>query len=143
MPPSSLTVLSLRIWCDVAQADWSPASVGAASFRVCEFAELSDGREVVLMDDRGWSTSTHSRYTVDDVEHGVYNVLLPDWADVDNPLPPDAAEVEGTGGAQDWELLCDRLRGFGVTVTSDQLSTVPRRLDLSPEVRALVRDPSS
>ncbi len=84
---------------------------------------LSDGREVVLLADRGWKGVPVSWLTVENVEHHVYNVLLPDWADVDHPLPPELAKVEAVGGAQDWEMLSDGLLAFGVTTTPQLLCT--------------------
>ncbi|WP_051054506.1 hypothetical protein [Frankia sp. QA3] len=109
-----------------------------------EFAALSDGREFTLLDDRGWTTSCRgmtldeqwSQLTVQDIERTASMVLLPDWVDVDNPLPPDLAEVENTGGAQDWELLAERLHEFGVVPPPALLGSVPRRLDLGDDLRA-------
>ncbi|WP_235014983.1 hypothetical protein [Parafrankia sp. Ea1.12] len=109
-----------------------------------EFAELSDGREVTLLDDRGWGMSGRGRtpderlseLTIEEIERTVYMVLLPDWADVDHPLPPDLAAVEDSGGAQDWDLFAERLRAFGVVVTPAELMRVPRRLDLGDRLRA-------
>lgn len=124
-----------------------PAGRGGAasglSFSVHEFAELSDGREILLLDDRGWGMSGGGRtpeehlsqLTIEEIERGVYNVLLPDWADADHPLPPDLAAVEGSGGAQDWDMLVERLRAFGVTTTPAELRSVPRRVDLGDRLR--------
>ncbi|WP_347176878.1 hypothetical protein [Parafrankia sp. EAN1pec] len=114
------------------------------SFTVHEFAELSDGREVTLLDDRGWGMSGGGRtpderlseLTSEEIERTVYMVLLPDWADADHPLPLDLAAVEDSGGAQDWGLLAERLRAFGVVVTPAELMRVPRRLDLGDRLRA-------
>lgn len=72
----------------------------------------------------------------------VYMVLLPDWADFDHPLPPDLAAVEGSGGAQDWDLLAERLRAFGVVSTPAELVRVPRRLDLGDHLRAWLATPA-
>ncbi len=120
------------------------------SFTVHEFAELSDGREVTLLDDRGWGMSGGGRtpdaflaeLTIEEIARMVHMVLLPDWADVDHPLPPDLAAVEDSGGAQDWDLLADRLRAFGVVSTPAGLLRVPRRLDLGDHLRAWLATPA-
>lgn len=134
------TVAGLRIWCDLDRAEGVADLSTVNCFRVHEFAVLSDGREVVLLADRGWKGVPVSWLTVENVEHHVYNVLLPDWADVDHPLPPELAKVEAVGGAQDWELLSDRLLAFGVTTTPQLLCTVPRQLDLSARLLAHVKE---
>jgi hypothetical protein len=120
------------------------------SFKVHEFAELSDGREVTLLDDRGWGMSGGGRtsdellseLTIEEITSMAYMVLLPDWADVNHPLPPDLAAVEGSGGAQDWDLLAERLRAFGVVSTPAELMRVPRRLDLGDHLRAWLATPA-
>ncbi len=142
------------MWCELASAGpmasfprRPPGAADAASglsFTVHEFAELSDGREITLLDDRGWGMSGGGRtpgallseLTIEEITRMVYMVLLPDWADVDHPLPPDLAAVEGGGGAQDWDLLAERLRAFGVVCTPAGLLRVPRRLDLGDHLRA-------
>ncbi|SNQ47994.1 conserved hypothetical protein [Frankia canadensis] len=120
------------------------------SFTVHEFAELSDGLEVTLLDDRGWGMSRRggtpdeilAELTVEEIARMVYMVLLPDWADVDHPLPPHLAAVEGSGGAQDWDLLVERLRAFGVVSTPAELMRIPRRLDLGDHLRASLATPA-
>ncbi|WP_256788460.1 hypothetical protein [Frankia sp. AvcI1] len=120
------------------------------SFTVHEFAELSDGREITLLDDRGWGMSGGGRtpgallseLTIEEIARMVYMVLLPDWADVDHPLPPDLAAVEGSGGAQDWVLHAQRLRAFGVVATPAELVRVPRRLDLGDHLGAWLATPA-
>jgi hypothetical protein len=137
------TVKALRIHCDVDRQGADDDSFSQASFRVSEFAELSDGRDVALVTDRGWSgSSPRPSLSMEEIERNVYNVLLPDWADVHHPLPPDLEEVEDTGGAQDWVLLSDRLSRYGVTVTADMLAATPRRLVLGELLRARLDIPS-
>ncbi|CAI7975925.1 conserved hypothetical protein [Frankia sp. Hr75.2] len=152
--PVSLVAVGIRMWCELDSAgpvasllrrpDGHIDAYSGLSFTVHEFAELSDGREVTLLDDRGWGMSGRGRtpderlseLTIEEIERTVYMVLLPDWADVDHPLPPDLAAVEDSGGAQDWDLLAERLRAFGVVVTPAELMRVPRRLDLGDRLRA-------
>jgi hypothetical protein len=147
MTYASTTVVGLRMWCDIASVD-GRVFMGRSAFRVSEFAVLSDGREVMLLDDRGWFTGSSTlppelyfaQFTLHDIEKGIYNVLLPDWADAKNPLPPDLAAVEAVGGAQDWELLIRILRDRGIETTSTVLKSVPRRVDISDRLRAQLRD---
>jgi hypothetical protein len=61
-------------------------------------------------------------------------------ADAKHPLPPDLAEVEAIGGAQDREMLARRLGDLGIAVTSTALRNVPRRVDISDRLRAHLRD---
>lgn len=134
------TVVGLRIWCDLDRAEGVVDLSTVNCFCVHEYAVLSDGREVLLLADRGWTGAPVSWLTVEEVEHHVYGVLLPDWADVDHPLPPELAKVEAVGGAQDWELLSDQLRAFGVATTPELLCGVPRQLELSARALAHVKD---
>ena len=143
------TVVGLRMWCDFISPD-EYAYVGRSMFQVFEFAVLSDGREIRLIDDRGWGGWTTglsleqylSQFTVHDIEQGIFGVLLPDWADVHNPLPPELAAVESIGGAQDWALLSQRLRDHEIEATPDALQKVPRRVDISARLRDQLGDPS-
>jgi hypothetical protein len=145
----AITVVGLRMWCDFIPID-EYTYVGRSMFQVFEFAVLSDGREIRLIDDRGWggwttglSLEQHlSQLTVHDIEQSVFGVLLPDWADVHNPLPPELAAVEAIGGAQDWSLLSQRLRDHGIEATPDALQKVPRRVDISDRTRRHLRDAS-
>jgi hypothetical protein len=135
------------MWCDLVPPN-ELSYAGWPAFHVSEFAVLSDGREVTLLDDRGWGSWTIglppeeylSQFTVRDIEREVYNVLLPDYADATNPLPPDLAEVEAIGGAQDWEMLAQRLGNLGIATTPALLRSVPRRVDISDRLKAHLRD---
>ncbi|MCK9899066.1 hypothetical protein MXD63_03095 [Frankia sp. Cpl3] len=169
---SPVAVVGIRIWCDldvtspISTPSRAPAPDPAAmpglappptsspdgyldersglAVRVHELAELSDGREITLLDDRGWGTSRGAatsdellaELTIEEIERMAYLVLLPDWADDDHPLPPDLAAVEDSGGAQDWDFLAERLRAFGVVATPAGLMRVPRRFDLGEHLRA-------
>jgi hypothetical protein len=83
---------------------------------VREFALLSDGREVTLLDDRGWATSAPlSAISLTHVMRNIYNVVLPD-------------DAEQTGDAHEWQRFEQRLREAGVDVTADQLRALPYRV---------------
>lgn len=84
-----------------------------------EFALLSDGRDVTLLDDRGWTTSARlGEISLAHVVGNVYNVVLPD-------------DAEETGEEHEWHRFEQRLREAGVTVTPDELRALPYRIILS------------
>jgi hypothetical protein len=69
---------------------------------VREFELLSDGREVTLLDDRGWTTSAPlSEISLTHIVRNLYNVVLPD----------DAKE---TGEEHEWQRFKQRLRAVRV-----------------------------
>jgi hypothetical protein len=105
---------------------------------VREFALLSDGREVTLLDDRGWTTSAplgrtadgqEARMSVTHVVRNVYNVVLPDNA-------------EETGEEHEWQRFAQRLREAGVAVTLDEIRALPYRVILSDRLRSRLGQPS-
>jgi len=103
----------------VAWGDLMVGSGGGTSCKVREFALLSDGREVTLLDDRGWTTSAPlGEISLTHVVHNVYNVVLPDNA-------------EETGEEHEWQRFEQRLHEAGVAVTRDELRALPYRLILS------------
>ena len=131
------TVQSLGAWCDLDSSDEYTGSSGGTSFKVREFALLSDGREVTLLDDRGWTTSwtlggtpgeQRAQLSVAQVERNIYNVVLPDNA-------------EETGEEHEWQLFAQRLREAGVAVTADELRGVPYRVILSDRLWSLLEQP--
>jgi hypothetical protein len=86
---------------------------------VREFALLSDGREVTLLDDRGWTTTAPlNAISLTHVVRNIYNVVLPD-------------DAEQTGDEHEWQRFEQRLREGGVEVTADQLQALPYRVLVS------------
>lgn len=84
-----------------------------------EFALLSDGREVTLLDDRGWTMfAPLGEISLTHVVRNVYNVVLPD-------------DAEETGEEHEWQRFEQRLREAGVTVTRDELRALPYRVSFS------------
>ncbi len=101
-------------------------------FHVEEFATLSDGRRLVLSNDRGWGQSMSggrgpddmwAYETVEDIERTALNVVLPD-------------DAEETGEEHPWELLAERIRAFGIETTSEDLRHLPYDVVLSQRLRA-------
>jgi hypothetical protein len=127
MNASPAAVVGLGAWCDLA----SPAEdAGGTHFKVREFALLSDGREVTLLDDRGWTTSAPlARVSVTHVVSSTYTTVLPDNA-------------EETGEEHEWQCFAQRLREAGVAVTPDELRALPYRVILSDRLRSLLGQPS-
>jgi hypothetical protein len=108
------TVISLG-----ALGDLEEAPGGGTTCTVQEFALLSDGREVPLLEGRGWTTSAQlSIISLSHVVRDVYNVVLPD-------------DAEETGEEHEWERFEERLREAGVAITSAELRALPYRVILS------------
>ena len=100
-------------------------------FRVEEFATLSDGRRLVLTDDRGWGSSgprgvgrdgLWAYETVETIESTVRNVVLPD-------------DAEETGEEHPWTWLAERIRALGVETTPEELRQLPYDVVLSDRLR--------
>lgn len=116
-PPA---VVSLGAWCDLSEG----SDGSGTSCRVREFALLSDGREVTLLNDRGWTSSASlGEISVTHVVRNVYNVVLPDNA-------------EETGEDHEWQRFVQQLREAGVAVTPDELRALPYRVILSDRLRS-------
>ena len=97
MNASPATVVSLGAWGDIEEG-----SGGGTSCTVREFALLSDGREVTLLDDRGWTMfAPLGEISLTHVVRNVYNVVLPD-------------DAEETGEEHEWQRFEQRLREAGV-----------------------------
>jgi hypothetical protein len=114
MDASPATVVSLGAW-----GGLEDGSGGGTSCTVREFAVLSDGREVTLLDDRGWTTTAPlSAISLTHVVRNIYNVVLPD-------------DAEQTGDEHEWQRFEQRLHEAGVVVTADQLRALPYRVLVS------------
>lgn len=130
MNASPVAVVGLGAWCDLDSREEDSRGGSGTSFKVREFALLSDGREVTLLDDRGWTTSAPlGGISLNHVVRNVYNVVLPDNA-------------EETGQEHEWQRFAQRLRAAGVAVTPDELRALPYRVILSDRLRARLGQPS-
>jgi hypothetical protein len=132
--PDQLAVVELRADCDLDDPEQYSASPGGTSFRVVEYAVLSDGRRVTLLDDRGWTQWSHGlgaaearQLRAEDVRRDVLNVVLPDNA-------------ETTGEDHEWDHFVERLRDAGVDVPRDQLRRLPYRIVFGDRLQAELRD---
>lgn len=123
-----VAVVGLGAWCDV---DDVPAPDGLA-FLVDEFALLSDGRRLTLLDRRGFTSALSGRRSVEQ------NWAAETWqgltADVLTTVLPD--DAEDTGEEHRWTDLTVALAERGVDATEAALRTVPYEVVLSDRVRA-------
>jgi hypothetical protein len=117
----------------VAECELVETSGSRTSFDVVEYAVLSDGRRVTLLDDRGWSQTTHGLapgetwpLTADDVRRDVLNVVLPD-------------DAETSGEEHEWRWFVERLHDAGVDVTRDELRALPYRIAFGERLRAALQ----
>ena len=134
--PVDDTVVALGAWCDLVPAHRATASPGSVSFDVHEFAQVADGRRVVLhAGERGFSVSGPGTdvghplggLTAEGIRSHVLNTVLPD---------------EDDGEQHPWEWLAGLLRGQGVAATAADLRGVPYTVELSDRVQRLLRTPS-
>ena len=117
-------VVALGALCDRDESEirLGGESANTVSFRVLEFADLSDGRRVVIhQNERGFSSTLfnaegrrfiHSR---DQLISSVLTVVLPD-GDSDSEDHP-------------WQWLADRLDALGVKTSPEKLRSVPYRVE--------------
>jgi hypothetical protein len=126
-------VIGLGACCDLVPEDESSASPGSVSFRVDEFAVLTDGRRVMLHSgERGFAVSGPYRpsahdplggMTAQEIESDVLTTVLPDEED---------------GEHHPWEWLAALLRRHGVHVRPESLKSVPYRVEFSERLNCLL-----
>jgi hypothetical protein len=98
-------------------------------------AELVDGRRVLLLDDRGWSSSANvpdfwAVTSVKDIEETARMVVGPDE-------PYDGRSQEDME-ADHWAFLSEILRRQGVVVDAQELKRLPHDVVLSERLLAHV-----
>jgi hypothetical protein len=95
-------------------------------------AVLPDGRRVVLLDDRGWTTSgpadLWSRTSADEIERTARVVVGPD-----EPPPGRSPEAEA---ALHWDFLAGILRAGGIVVDGVALARLQHDVVLGKGLRA-------
>jgi hypothetical protein len=95
------------------------------SFSVSEWAELSDGRRVVLHEAIGFDSvlsgdeDPWTHYDADLVRSGVLSAVLPD---------------EDDGEDHPWDWLLELLADQGVVASEAELRSVPYDVEFGPEV---------
>ncbi len=119
--------------------DWPGQPPGQLSFSAVLKAELADGREVVLLEDRGWSESVRvaggdaapdrwSGVSREGIEDTARTVVGPDEP-VDGQRQEDAAR-------QHWSFLAARLEEHGVAASAEDLRSLAHVVALSDRLEA-------
>jgi hypothetical protein len=117
-----------------AECDLTRESGPEVSFGVSEFADLADGRRLVLRADRGFTSRLHGPGADQPGAAWRHETLAGLAADVLATVLPDDAEE--TGEDHPWEELAGLLRDRGVAVPAAELRHVPYVVELSNRVRA-------
>jgi hypothetical protein len=124
--------------------DWPDQPVGQVSFSAVMKAELVDGREIVLLDDRGWSQATLRAngsalsdpwldVTQDELEATARTVVGPD--------EPVDGETEELTTRMHWAFLAGVLEASGLAVSADDLRALPHAVVLSERLLARIVAP--
>ena len=123
-----------------AECDWESASADGqtVSFTVAEFAVLTDGRELILHRDRGFSLGWGSMetgnppigcaQTVDSLVDAVLTTVLPD---------------EDDGEPHPWAWLAALLRVHGIDARAEDLRALPYEVRFTAAVREALDWPGS
>jgi hypothetical protein len=109
------------------------AAPGQMSVLARHEAQLADGRRVLLLDDRGWSSSGNvpdiwAATTVEDIEETARSVVGPD--------EPFAGRSQEDMEAEHWAYLAGVLREQGVVVDAVRLRRLPHDVVLGEPLLA-------
>ena len=96
-------------------------------------AELNDGRRVLLLDDRGWSSSPGIG-RLDQIEVTARTVVGPD--------EPTGARTQAEAWASHWNALATILERHGVVIDATTLSCLRHDVVIGDRLGALIRDGS-
>jgi hypothetical protein len=124
--------------------DWPGQPAGQVSCSAVLKAELVDGREIVLLDDRGWSAGVRfaggggpsdqwSYATREDIEETARTVVGPDEP-ADGESFEDAARMH-------WSCLAGTLEDNGVAASADDLQSLPHVVVLSDRLLGRIAGP--
>jgi hypothetical protein len=124
--------------------DWPGQPAGQVSCSAVLKAELADGREIVLLDDRGWSGSVRfaggggpsdqwSHVTREDVEETARTVVGPDEP-ADGESQEDAARMH-------WAFLAAALEDRGGEASAEALRSLPHVVVLSDRLLRRIAGP--
>jgi len=102
-------------------------------------ALLADGRRLLLLGDRGWTSSVHgvtdiwSATSVEDIENTARMVVGPD--------EPFDGRSQADMEADHWAYLADVLRQQGVAIDAAKLKRLPHDVVLGERLLARIRRP--
>ena len=124
--------------------DWPGQPAGQVSCSAVLTAELVDGRQVVLLDDRGWSMGVRfaggggpldqwSYVTREDVEETARSVVGPD--------EPADGESYAEAARMHWSSLAARLQAHGVPASADELPLLAHVVVLSDRLLGRIAGP--
>jgi hypothetical protein len=94
-------------------------------------AVLPEGSRIALLDDRGWMGPPRDMLSTEGVVATARMVVGPD--------APFGDHTEAYMEATHWETLAAKLRAEGVEVDADELRALPRDVQMSDGVAALIR----
>ncbi|MFC7266376.1 MULTISPECIES: hypothetical protein [Streptomyces] len=120
----------------VTHADLDVGGTGARQMSVSARLEavLADGRSLVLLDDRGWSSSgpagIRARISAEEVERTARMVVGPD--------EPFDGKTDEQMAADHWGSLAGFLGQQGVDVDAQELERLPHDVVLSKRLRAWI-----
>ncbi len=125
--------------------DWPGQPAGQVSCSAVLKAELVDGRQIVLLDDRGWSASVRvaggtslpdqwSYVTPEDVVETARTVVGPDEP-ADGQSHEEAARMH-------WSFLAGVLEAEGVAASADDLQALPHVVVLSDRLLERIVGPA-
>ncbi len=124
-------VVRLLTFVDIDDHDARGVSVSALHQAV-----LEDGRRVVLLDDRGWTSSRGAANApVEDIKRTARVVVGPD--------EPFGDRSQTDMEVLHWEALVRALREHGIVVDAAELRALPHAVELSDRVRGLADSESA
>ncbi|WP_216853160.1 hypothetical protein [Phytoactinopolyspora halotolerans] len=113
--------------------DVSGQQAGTVSVSARHEVELVDGRRVLLLDDRGWSSSQGwAETSAEDIEETARVVVGPD--------EPFGGRTHEDMEADHWAYLQRNLQRQGVAVDVAELRRVPHDVVLSQRVRGRIQN---
>lgn len=126
-------VVAVGAVCDVG-VPWNQ-SASQVSFALSEYLDLESGKRVVLHSERGVTVGVRggssSGFTASELRDFFLGALLPDEGE-EEPEEPHP-----------WRWLAELAAARGVTVTPEELKSLPSELEFRPAVQALVRSDES
>jgi hypothetical protein len=107
-------------------------------------AELENGRRVLLLDDRGWTSSARTTSSRPEDQPDVWAVISAEEIEetarfVVGPDEPAEGRSQEDAEADHWACLAGVLRQQGITVDALELKRLPHDVVLSEPLRARMR----